>query len=44
MLLSASIGLEPEQFLDAMKQLIPLGDVPKAAQRHQEEFERITAV
>jgi hypothetical protein len=44
LLLSASIGLEPEQFLDAMKQLIPLGDVPKAALRHQEEFERITAV
>jgi hypothetical protein len=44
MLLSSSVGLEPAQFLDAMKQLIPLGDVPKAAQRHQEEFERITAV
>ncbi|MDX1435618.1 MAG: hypothetical protein R3335_02325 [Anaerolineales bacterium] len=44
MLLCSSVGLDPAQFLDAMKQLIPLGDVPKAAQRHQEEFERITAV
>jgi hypothetical protein len=44
MLLCSSIGLEPEQFLDSMKQLISLREVPKAAQRHQEEFERITAV
>jgi hypothetical protein len=44
MLVSASVGLEPEQFLDTMKQLISLREVPKAALRHQEEFERITAV
>ena len=42
MLLVVSIGLKPEEFLEAMKQLVVLQDVPKAVLRHQEEFERLT--
>jgi hypothetical protein len=42
MLLVVSMGVEPDQFLEAMKLLIHLQEAPKSVQRHQDEFERIT--
>ncbi len=41
MLLAISIGLEPDQFVAAIKQFTPLQENEIAAQRHQEEFERL---
>ena len=43
MLLAASMGLEPDQFIATIKQLVVLQDAPTAVLRHQEEFERIMA-
>ena len=43
MLLAAGMGLEPDQFVAAVKQLVILQDSPKAVLRHQDEFERIMA-
>ena len=43
MLLAASMGLEPDQFVATIKQLVVLQDAPTAVLRHQEEFERIMA-
>jgi hypothetical protein len=43
MLLAVSMGLEPDQFIGAIKKLVVLQDYLKAVLRHQEEFERIMA-
>ncbi len=43
LLLATSMGLEPDQFVAAIKLLVPLQEAPKAVIRHQEEFERIMA-
>ncbi len=43
MLLAASMGLEPDQFVAAVKQMVVLQDSPTAVLRHQEEFERLMA-
>ncbi len=42
MLLVVSMGIEPEDFLNAMRQLVALQEMPNTAQRHQEELERLT--
>jgi hypothetical protein len=42
MLLVVSVNLQPEEFLESLKQLVTLQDAPKAIQRHQDEFERMT--
>lgn len=42
MLLVVSINLQPEEFLETLKHLIALQEAPKAVQRHQDEFERLT--
>jgi hypothetical protein len=41
MLLTISIGLEPDQFVAAIKQFALLRENETAAHRHQEEFERL---
>ena len=41
MMLTISIGLEPDQFVAAIKQFALLRENEKAAHRHQEEFERL---
>ncbi len=41
MILTISIGLEPDQFVAAIKQFVPLQQNQKATLRHQDEFERL---
>ncbi len=42
MLLVVSMGIEPEEFINAIKQLVALQEMPNTTQRHQDEFERLT--